>query len=100
ELRKGGPEGQARDGGLQLAVDGAGAFRGRHLGVEELDVRRAALQEQQDDGLILDELVGRGGPGAGGEQSGKTESGETQRADGEERATAVTLAGVVEAGVA
>src|SRR5262249_50429547 len=60
----GAAEGDPRELRLDLAGDAAELGGGAHLGVEELDVRRAALEEEQDDGPVADGLAG-GGAGSG-----------------------------------
>src|SRR5262249_29440576 len=57
-------------------------------------VRRAALQEQENDCLVLDDAPERGGLGLRGEELRQRQTAEhAESADAEELATVVSLAG-------
>ena len=88
---------------LHLAGDAADLRRGGHLGVEELDVRRPALQEEQHDRFVLDRparAAGRGSRGGRPADSGKLKSAEqAQAADAEELAAAKALAVAIEGAI-
>ena len=59
QAREGAAEGDAGQRGGDLAGDAADAVRGRHLGVEGLDLGRPAVQEQEDDRLARGQRFGR-----------------------------------------
>src|SRR5262249_42326818 len=51
QLREGAAEGDPRQRRGNFARDAANSFRGRHLGIEGLDLARAAAQEEENDRL-------------------------------------------------
>ena len=69
---------------LHFAEDAANRFRSGHLGIECLDLRRTALEEEEDHGLIGREAAGIGGPRPPGQQTGKAQPSQGQAADAKE----------------
>ena len=73
--------------------------RGRHLGVEHLDMRGTTTQEQQDDRLVSHRVPGSRQGLADREHLGQSESSQAQRADAEKIAAGQALAVTCRAGI-
>ena len=85
-------EGDARVPGGNLAGDAAELGRCRHLGIEEFDLRRAAVQEQEHHRLAGGDAAAPFGRGAGGQQIGERQSAAAEGPHAQKVAPAESLA--------